>query len=112
MVVGFVLGMVLNGVGDYYEVRACSAPISRIAISSDGMLFACSGDDGTLMLFDVRDKERSLTQGAKKDKDVLGWSQEVLTSKADMEELRQSVQDLEAKVLNYRSPRAVSTNHC
>jgi WD40 repeat protein len=94
-----IIGGGLNGVGDYYEVRACSAPISRIAISSDGMLLACSGDDGTLMLFDVRDKERSLTQGAKKDKDALGWSHEVLTSKADVEELRQSVQDLEAKVL-------------
>lgn len=86
--------------GDYYEVRACSASISRISISCDGTLLACTGDDGVLVIFDIRDKERNLTQGAiKKDKDALGWAQEVLVSRADVEEMRQSCQDLEAKVI-------------
>jgi hypothetical protein len=85
--------------GDYYEVRACSASIARICVSCDATLLACAGEDGVLMLFDIRDKERSLTQGAaKKEKEALGWANEVLVSRSEVEELRQTCQDLETKV--------------
>ncbi|CAK9865196.1 unnamed protein product [Sphagnum jensenii] len=85
--------------GDYYEVQACSASIARICVSCDATLLACAGEDGVLMLFDIRDKERSLTQGAaKKEKEALGWANEVLVSRSEVEELRQTCQDLETKV--------------
>jgi hypothetical protein len=51
-------------------------------------------------MFDIRDKERSLAAGSKKDKDTLDWASEVLINKNDMEEIRQNCLDLENKVID------------
>jgi len=88
----------LYTIGDYYEVRACTGSVTRLSVSVDGLLLACAGEDGSIVIFDIRDKERSLVQGSRKDKDVLEWAQEVLIAKNDMEEMRQTCQDLENKV--------------
>lgn len=86
-------------VGDYYEVRACTGSITRLSVSVDGLLLACAGEDGSIVMFDIRDKDRSLVSGARKDKDTLEWAQEVFIAKNDMEEMRQTCQDLENKVV-------------
>lgn len=65
----------------------------------DGLLLACAGEDGSIVMFDIRDKERSLVLGSRKDKDVLEWAEEVLIAKNDMDEIRQTCQDLENKVV-------------
>lgn len=67
----------------------------------DGLILACAGEDGSIVMFDIRDKERSLAGGSRKDKDALEWTTEVLIAKNDMEEMRQMCQDLENKVINF-----------
>jgi hypothetical protein len=65
------------------------------------------------MLFDIRDKERSLTQGAaKKEKEALGWANEVLVSRSEVEELRQTCQDLETKVHHHPNDLHVAKCEC
>ncbi|XP_073385676.1 uncharacterized protein [Physcomitrium patens] len=61
--------------------------------------FPLSGEDGSIVLFDIHNKERSVVSSARKDKDALGWAKEVLIYKADMEEMHQTCQDLESKVV-------------
>lgn len=67
-------------------------------MSVDGNILACAGEDGSIVLFDIHNKERSVVSSARKDKDALGWAKEVLIYKADMEEMHQTCQDLESKV--------------
>ncbi|KAG0554261.1 hypothetical protein KC19_12G077500 [Ceratodon purpureus] len=85
--------------GDFYEVRACTGSVTRLCISVDGLLLACAGEDGSIVMFDIRDKERSLMRGSRKDKDALEWATEVFINRNDIDEIRQNCLDLENKVV-------------
>ena len=53
-------------------------------------------DDGCLFVFDVRDKE--VRAGVKREKGPVGFAEEVLVTKSDLEEKRTRMQQLETQV--------------
>ncbi|KAL3688584.1 hypothetical protein R1sor_014893 [Riccia sorocarpa] len=85
--------------GEFYEVQALGSPVTRLIVSRDSSLLLCGGDDGAVVIFDIRDKEKALaSHGVRHDKDASHWTSEVLVLKADLEELKSRVQDLEQQV--------------
>ncbi|KAL2630593.1 hypothetical protein R1flu_015279 [Riccia fluitans] len=85
--------------GEFYEVQAIGSPVTRLIVSRDSSLLLCGGDDGAVVIFDIRDKEKALaSHGARHDKDASYWTSEVLVLKADLEEVKSRVQDLETQV--------------
>ena len=67
------------------EVQAHSKPIERLKLSYDNnWLFTC-GQDGCLILHDVKDRDPR--GGLKRDREGMGLatSEEILTDKADIE---------------------------
>merc|ERR1719193_265394 len=63
---------------DYVEYQAHSAPISRIRITFDEQYVFSTGDDGCLVIFDVKKKVPS-----KRDKEAaLGFADEILVTRA------------------------------
>ncbi|OAE23436.1 hypothetical protein AXG93_961s1350 [Marchantia polymorpha subsp. ruderalis] len=87
------------GAGEFYEVQAIGSPISRLVITADSSLLLCGGEDGAVVIFDIRDKEKAIASHvARHEKDASHWTSEVLVLKADLEELKARVQDLETQV--------------
>jgi hypothetical protein len=43
--------------GECYELKVHEGPVARLRVSYDDCLLACCGEDGSLMLMDIRDKE-------------------------------------------------------
>ncbi|KAH7276822.1 hypothetical protein KP509_39G023300 [Ceratopteris richardii] len=85
--------------GEYQEVQASSAYITRIVASNDATLLFVAGDDGVLSIFDIKDREKALVVGSlRREKEAFGWAEEVLITKTDLEEMRAHMQELEEKV--------------
>ncbi|CAM6094904.1 unnamed protein product [Calypogeia fissa] len=90
--------------GDFYEVQAITSPVTRVCVTADSTLLLCAGDDGAVVIFDVRDKEKTLASHvARKDKDVTHWAPEVLVLKVDLEDLKARVQDLEQQLIEVQT---------
>lgn len=45
------------GTGEFYEVKCHEGPISRLHVSYDDCLLVSAGEDGSVVLMDIRDKE-------------------------------------------------------
>lgn len=43
--------------GEFYEVKCHEGPIARLRVSYDDSLLVSSGEDGSVVLMDIRDKE-------------------------------------------------------
>lgn len=43
--------------GEFYEVKCHEGPISRLLVSYDDCLLVSAGEDGSVVLMDIRDKE-------------------------------------------------------
>ncbi|KAJ7558947.1 hypothetical protein O6H91_04G062500 [Diphasiastrum complanatum] len=85
--------------GEYQEAQASGAPITRMCTSSDDSLLFCTGEDGVLSIFDIKDKEKAIASGSlRREKEALGWAEEVLMTKMDLEEMCSHSQELEEKV--------------
>ena len=69
--------------------------MSRICVSIDETLLFCCGDDGAVIIFDVRDKE---VRVAKRDRELLPFAEEILVTKTDLEEQVAIRNDLKQKV--------------
>ena len=79
--------------GDYLELQAHSLPIVRIRISYDDTYIFSAGQDGTLITYEIRDKEfRTLKQ---KDGYGLPFAEEILITKAEIEELNHEIANLQ-----------------
>ena len=81
--------------GEFQEYQCCSRPVSRLCMSIDETLLFCSGDDGSVIIFDVRDKE---VRVAKRDRELLPFAEEILVTKTDLEEQVAIRNDLKQKV--------------
>ena len=81
--------------GEFQEYQCCSRPVSRICMSIDEALLFVSGDDGAVVIFDVRDKE---VRVAKRDRELLPFAEEILVTKTDLEEQVAIRNDLKQKV--------------
>lgn len=88
-----ILSFGCQAAGVFHEVKIFAASVVKVCLSSDNRLF-CASEDGLMMMFDVR------LPGAPRDARsiVISWSQEVLISKADLEDYIDRVLDLETKV--------------
>ena len=82
--------------GEYQEYQCHCGPITGLRTSFDDSLLFCVSDDGCLFVFDVRDKE--VRAGVKREKDPVGFAEEVLVTKSDLEEKRTRMQELETQV--------------
>ena len=98
---GHVIPYKMPLVGDVAPIPALSAPITRMKVSfCDEMLFV-AGEDGCLMLFDVKDKDgraRSTVGLGRDQKGKLIYSEEVLVTKGDLEEKNALMHELEGQV--------------
>eukprot|EP01012_Entosiphon_sulcatum_P014150 TRINITY_DN1923_c0_g1_i1.p1 TRINITY_DN1923_c0_g1~~TRINITY_DN1923_c0_g1_i1.p1 ORF type:complete len:1205 (+),score=349.53 TRINITY_DN1923_c0_g1_i1:90-3704(+) len=71
---------------------AHAAPISRIALTFDETVLFTAGEDCTLYVYDVKDKDGRSTRRE------VTFAEEILISKADLEEKNTSISELKAKV--------------
>ncbi|KAK9834356.1 hypothetical protein WJX84_006234, partial [Apatococcus fuscideae] len=88
--------------GEYQEYRCCSSSITRLRLSHDDGLLFVSSEDGSLFVFEVKDRDPARTT-TKRDGERMPWSEEVLVGKADVEENRHHIIDLETQVNELRT---------
>ena len=43
--------------GEYQEFKCCTAPITQLRLNSDDSVLFASGEDGSLFVFDVKDRD-------------------------------------------------------
>eukprot|EP01062_Namystynia_karyoxenos_P016092 TRINITY_DN15868_c0_g1_i1.p1 TRINITY_DN15868_c0_g1~~TRINITY_DN15868_c0_g1_i1.p1 ORF type:complete len:1211 (+),score=554.97 TRINITY_DN15868_c0_g1_i1:104-3736(+) len=77
---------------------AHSGPVTRIALTTDESVLFSVSEDGSLWIFDVREREG---RGAAKPREVT-FAEEILISKADLEEKNTTIQELKQKVEELR----------
>lgn len=80
--------------GEYVEYQAHSLPVARIRITYDEQYLFSAGDDGCLIIFEIKKKVPS-----KRDKDgSLGFADEILVTKAFLDDKQAALLDLERQV--------------
>ena len=84
---------VQNGLHQAEHTVAHSAPINKICITFDETVMFSVGDDGCLWMFDFKEKD-----GRGPSKREVTYAEEILISKADLEEKNTWIQDLKQKV--------------
>jgi WD40 repeat protein len=89
----------LSEAGEFTEHQTHSAPITRMRISYDDSCLFSVAQDGSLFCHRVSDKDG---RGYRKDKDT-PFAEEVLVTKADMEELNSELSEYKNKVGELRS---------
>ncbi|GBF89931.1 cilia- and flagella-associated protein [Raphidocelis subcapitata] len=83
--------------GEYYEVKLHAGPVTRLVVSWDDGTLLSAGGDGAVALLDIRDRELARAS-SRKDLERLPWAEEVLVSKAELDERRARVSELEQQV--------------
>jgi len=78
--------------GEFCEYPCNIGKVTRLRVSIDDSFLFATGEDGAMMMFDIRDKE------SRRDKKEPTYSEEILVSKADLEEKNQTVTELESRV--------------
>ncbi|KAK7232230.1 hypothetical protein SO694_0003027 [Aureococcus anophagefferens] len=83
--------------GDFLEYSCLGAPVTRMRISHDDMYLIVAGEDGSVCVFDVRDRQdRSNRSGLAPA--AMPWSEEILVTKSDLEEKNLAMQELRNKI--------------
>jgi hypothetical protein len=82
------------------EVQAHSKPIERMKLSSDNSYLFTAGQDGALIIHDVKDRDPR--GGVKRDREGLGlpFSDEILTEKQELENYVNEKESLENDFTN------------
>jgi len=80
--------------GDWTEHQGHGAQIVKMKISYDDQFLVSIAEDGSIILWKIQDKEG---RGLKRDKEV-GWAEEILITKSDLEEKNSTVNDLHSRV--------------
>ncbi|KAI8472173.1 MAG: hypothetical protein J3K34DRAFT_519934 [Monoraphidium minutum] len=83
--------------GEFYELKLHAGPVTRLAVSYDDCLLLSGGADGAVVVLDVRDKELAKAS-TRREQEKLPWAEEVLVSKAELDERRARVTELEQQV--------------
>ena len=68
---------------EFQEYQCHSRAVTRMCITYDDTHLFTVSDDGCLVIIDVRDKE---IRAAKRDKEMLAFSEEILVTKSDLDE--------------------------
>jgi cilia- and flagella-associated protein 57 len=85
---------------EYQEYQCHSRAVTRMCITYDDTHLFTVSDDGCLVIIDVRDKE---IRAAKRDKEMLAFSEEILVTKSDLDEKTAQMSDLTNKVEEMRT---------
>ena len=80
---------------EFHEYQCHSRAVTQMCITYDDANLFTVSDDGCFLIMDVRDKE---SRAAKRDKEVLPFSEEILVTKSDLEERAAQTVDLRNKV--------------
>ncbi|GFR57789.1 cilia- and flagella-associated protein 57-like [Elysia marginata] len=80
--------------GDWTEHQGHGAPIVKMKITFDDQFLVSIAEDASIILWKIQDKEG---RGLKRDKEV-GWAEEILITKSDLEEKNTTVNDLNSRV--------------
>eukprot|EP00357_Protocruzia_adherens_P031581 CAMPEP_0115039386 /NCGR_PEP_ID=MMETSP0216-20121206/43998_1 /TAXON_ID=223996 /ORGANISM="Protocruzia adherens, Strain Boccale" /LENGTH=1374 /DNA_ID=CAMNT_0002420017 /DNA_START=19 /DNA_END=4143 /DNA_ORIENTATION=- len=85
--------------GEYYEYQAHSAPIERIALTYDDQYMFSVGQDGVLIMHDIKDKEG---RGPKREKEAtpLAFSDEFLVPKHKLDQASNEILSLKNELDN------------
>ncbi|WIA18306.1 hypothetical protein OEZ85_009771 [Tetradesmus obliquus] len=92
-----LLGPGVHTAGEFYEVKCHEGPVARLRVSYDDFLLVSAGEDGSVVMLDIRDKELAKAS-SRQQQEKLPWSEEVLVSKSELEERRNHVAELEQQV--------------
>ncbi|XP_029474302.1 cilia- and flagella-associated protein 57 isoform X2 [Rhinatrema bivittatum] len=79
---------------EYNEYIAHAGPITKMAVSYDDQYLLTISEDSCLLIWKIMDKEG---RGLKREKDV-GYAEEVLITKSDLEEKNQVMLELKTRV--------------
>ncbi|KAM8999832.1 cilia- and flagella-associated protein 57 isoform 1-T1 [Sarcophilus harrisii] len=79
---------------EFNEYQAHAGPVTKMTITFDDQFLLTSADDGCLITWKVFDKDG---RGVKREREV-GFSEEVLVTKTDMEEKAQIMLELKTRV--------------
>uniref|UniRef100_F6PN18 Cilia- and flagella-associated protein 57 n=1 Tax=Ornithorhynchus anatinus TaxID=9258 RepID=F6PN18_ORNAN len=79
---------------EFNEYQAHSSSVTKMVITPDDQLLLTISEDGCLMIWKVFDKD---SRGVKREREV-GFSEEVLVTKTDMEEKTQVMLELKTRV--------------
>lgn len=80
--------------GEWQEHQGHGSAITKMKITYDDQFLVTVAEDATIMLWKIQDKEG---RGLKRDKEV-GWAEEILITKSDLEEKNSSMADLNSRV--------------
>lgn len=83
---------------DFQELHCSASPMNQLALSQDFCHLFAASLEGVVHVFAVKDRDPSRADGAEKREDQLPWSEEVLLSKASLEEKQQRISGLESQV--------------
>lgn len=84
----------LTDSGDHQDYPAHAGSVSRIKMSYDDQYLFSAGDDGSLFVFRVQDKD---ARGLKRDRDI-SYAEEILITKSDLEEKNAQISELKTRV--------------
>ncbi|KAM5149014.1 cilia- and flagella-associated protein 57 [Mantella aurantiaca] len=79
---------------EYNEYQGHAGPVTKLVVTYDDQCLLSVSEDGCLMLWKISDKE---SRGLKRDKE-LGYAEEVLITKSDLEEKNQVMLELKTRV--------------
>ncbi|ESO94501.1 hypothetical protein LOTGIDRAFT_118162 [Lottia gigantea] len=80
--------------GEWQEHQAHGSMIIKMKITYDDQYLITVSEDATIMLWKIQDKEG---RGMKRDKEV-GWAEEILITKSDLEEKNSLMAELKTRV--------------
>ncbi|KAL8584312.1 hypothetical protein ACOMHN_014731 [Nucella lapillus] len=80
--------------GEWQEQQGHGAAITKMKITYDDQYLITVAEDASILLWKIQDKEG---RGLKRDKEV-GWAEEILITKSDLEEKNASMADLNSRV--------------
>eukprot|EP00240_Pyramimonas_obovata_P000064 CAMPEP_0118921440 /NCGR_PEP_ID=MMETSP1169-20130426/720_1 /TAXON_ID=36882 /ORGANISM="Pyramimonas obovata, Strain CCMP722" /LENGTH=1196 /DNA_ID=CAMNT_0006862159 /DNA_START=210 /DNA_END=3800 /DNA_ORIENTATION=+ len=81
--------------GQYTEYQAHAGPITRMRVSFDDTMLFCVSEDGSLFVFDVREKDGRAKAGKEA---AVAFAEEVLVTRSDLEEKKARMAELETQV--------------
>lgn len=80
--------------GEWQELQGHGSTISKMKITYDDQFLVTVSEDSSIILWKIQDKEG---RGVKRDKEV-GWAEEILITKSDLEEKNSMMAELKTRV--------------
>ena len=91
--------------GDFMEYICVSSQVSRMRLTPDEMFLVVADDNGCIVVMELRDRNDRFTRNPTKVDDMTessNWQDEVLLTKADLEEKLATILELKTKVEEIR----------